>query len=414
MPKELRQRIVELSDPRAKQAALERRKTRAVEQLEPPPKAADSSKVLSSDSLASSLANEAAETRQSNRPSRFRTDPAHRHANGNGKDDDMVAATIVTAHPVASPMVASGGDSIRTRGLDLEGAHLAHEVPEYLRGRSRDGWLGPLAIGGLVAVLCLLVWVSVGSWDSVRDMLVARVGDQTSSSTSNANGATSNLAKPNENLPAAAGTDAIANNQRPAANSTEIERQENSAAALPDLALPNATAGETLPPSPVAASDAALSWLPIDDRARQCVVLVQTGRQLLRLKPAENIASGQPVFIPPENRPQLELPGGVSWNVAGVSHLSAANASGGLPEVDLQLGRALLLSNMAGASLVLSTPAGKATLQLKDTATKVAIEVSYPAAAFGPVIDRTAHPATLWVMVIEVLPIWKRLCRRSI
>lgn len=71
---------------------------------------------------------------------------------------------------VESPMLVSGGESIKPQGLNLETTALTHEVPDYLMGSSAGNWKIPLAIGALAALLVLLVWQSLGPWEKVTEL----------------------------------------------------------------------------------------------------------------------------------------------------------------------------------------------------------------------------------------------------
>ncbi len=86
-------------------------------------------------------------------------------------------APVATARPdlpvqVEAPMLASGGESIRPQGLNLETNVLTNEVPEYLIGTSSGQWKFPLAIGALSALLGILVWQSLGPMEKVMELFV--------------------------------------------------------------------------------------------------------------------------------------------------------------------------------------------------------------------------------------------------
>ena len=103
------------------------------------------------------------------------TDPAHQLATspvlgGESRPGDMPVQVEV-------PMLASGGESIRPQGLNLETSVLTNEVPEYLMGTTSGRWKFPLAIGGLLALLVILVWQSLGPLENVKEMF-AKVPNQ--------------------------------------------------------------------------------------------------------------------------------------------------------------------------------------------------------------------------------------------
>ncbi|MGN6544532.1 MAG: hypothetical protein ACTHK7_05755 [Aureliella sp.] len=385
-------------------------------------------------------------------PSRFRTEPqpagTHRAgekatagsagaaaagassnlpAAGDGK-----AARIVKAQPVEAPMVASGGESIRPTGLDLEGSHLAHEVPEYLRGSTHDRWRGPLAIGALVAVLALLVWQSLGSWDTVREMFAARpTASADGEASSNRSSAAESTAGETAGAAGAAGDARQRQETRPAATTsaqpTEATRAEarseqsvaspptaNSAtenAAAEKSATENTAAG-TGARSAAAASAAqssgphAAEWLPSDPEAMRAVILAYAGEAmpLHRMQPAERLPSGTQVIVPPANRPTLDLAGGPRWTVCGPTQMAISLPETGaqpVSRVDLRLGRALIIAGSQGQSVDINTPDSQVTLTLSDPASRVAVEVSYAPVQLGPVTDRKSNPPLLQLYAVD-------------
>ncbi|MFK7736551.1 MAG: hypothetical protein AB8B50_11000 [Pirellulaceae bacterium] len=70
-----------------------------------------------------------------------------------------------------TPMLRSGGDSIRPSGFNLEGGALAREVPEYLIGKRRGQWMIPIAIVGLTLLLGVVLWQALGPWDRLQTLL---------------------------------------------------------------------------------------------------------------------------------------------------------------------------------------------------------------------------------------------------
>ncbi len=159
---------------------------------------------------------------------------------------------------------------------------LGHEVPEYLRGRSRDGWLGPVAIGGLLCLLCLLVWQSIGSWSSVSEMFTLAP-----SPAEPAAGESSNVASPNPNA------DASSNSIAPASKEPKPPNQ-GAAPSLPSTSDPTSTTGQTASPQPPSSIEPnqgnpstpdtppqtvnpVAQWLPADANAMQAVLLVHAG-----------------------------------------------------------------------------------------------------------------------------------------
>lgn len=384
--------------------------------------------------------------------SRFRTDGAHApRTNGKGgevsstsetRDGRSAAETLadreprskrlVTAQPVEAPMVASGGDSIRPTGLDLEGAHLAHEVPEYLRGRSHDGWRGPLAIGALVAVLLLLVWQSVGSWQTVQQLFVSRpLPNAATSEAANSNpvvNSHSAVVSPKSDRSATATALApLDTSSKPVRDPVAIVPAAPGAIGAGALVEASADHASTTAPlsstlNPPVASDApiantvaaatdaliphAAQWLPTDALAMQSVLFVQTsnGTPLHRVQAAERLPSGSHLFIPLANRPTLDLAQGPRWTVCGPTHMAVFLPETGTqapPSIDLFLGRAVITSGAIGSSVSIRTPDSEVLLSLANASSQIAIELNYIAIAHGPVNDRTANPPIMTISMLQ-------------
>lgn len=352
------------------------------------------------------------------------------------------------AHRVEAPMVASGGESIRPTGLDLEGSQLAHEVPEYLRGRSRDGWRGPLAIGGLLAVLTLLVWQLVGSWEVVREMLASRAptaaenssSDSASSqnndpanivegalasnagksgvvtgsaATLNANaGGVANTGTTSNTTP---GTDRVLDDPSTDQSTAQVDAAPaaQQVPAVPSLA-PSADLDPVSPAVPRLTQPLGLyaaQWLPADAQAMQAVAFVQTsGAQgLHRLQAAEQLPSGSQIFVPPANRMKLDLNGGLLWGVCGASQMSISLPEAGSqpqPRIDLRLGKALVTAGSRTAAAIapklwIIAPGSQVEVTLGEPTSQVAVELAYTAASPGPMTDRKFNPPVLRLTAID-------------
>jgi hypothetical protein len=102
-----------------------------------------------------------------------RTDDAHPETLVVTSETHAQQENAAQRSQVQAPMVASGGGSIKPKGLDLERPQLAHEVPEYLVGQRSGGWRIPLAIGAMLALLSALAWQALGPLNHVRDLFVA-------------------------------------------------------------------------------------------------------------------------------------------------------------------------------------------------------------------------------------------------
>lgn len=339
---------------------------------------------------------------------------------------DGRAGRMVKAQPVEAPMVASGGESIRPTGLDLEGSHLAHEVPEYLRGSTGDRWRGPLAIGALVAVLALLVWQSLGSWESVREMLADRslVTATSSEPSSEPSSEASSTSAPATTAAAAAASSKAGSASANAAGARPATEPSSSDSAPSEPTTPSTPSSSTATSEAVAASTGvagnassttrpaqpavphAAEWLPSDPQAMGAVILAYAGEALPlhRMQPAERLPSGTQVIVPPANRPKLDLANGPSWNFCGPTQMSVALPETGeqaVPQVTMRLGRALLSAGSQGQAVEIQTPDSRALLTLNDAAARIALELRYVAMQHGPMTDRNVNPPVLFVYAIE-------------
>lgn len=322
------------------------------------------------------------------------------------------------SQPVEVPMVASGGTSIRPTGLDLEGSQMAHEVPEYLRGRSRDGWRGPLAIGALLAVLALLVWQSIGPWENFQRMFASRdvsngasvhVDDNQVDKHVNNNDASNSRASDSVE-----GIDRSSIDSSPSIDSPPLESASNRPKkedAAPDAAPANNKTIDGTRPAAVPTPNYAVQWLPADAASMQAVVFAQINRAqpMRRLEPAEGLPSGAQVIVPPANRPTLDIGMGPRWICCGPTQMSVALPDSGdalTPQIEFRLGRALLktdVNNDRQRSLLISAAASQLRITLMDASSSVAIETKYESIVkeHGPVTDRSFVAPVLGLHSIE-------------
>ncbi len=345
---------------------------------------------------------------------RFRTDDAHAHAanneSTNGKAAKSKERVLVAAQAVTAPMVASGGDSIRPSGLDLEGSHLAHEVPEYLRGRTRDGWLGPVAILGLVCILCLLVWQSHWFLEFGARNVHGSIQENATKDPEQQRAQHQRPKKTNQPTTAIARqSPRRMRNKTPAVVAPLIDEPATTNPKSESTAKPAVADNSSLDKpdkvQPVLPSVA--QWLPVDAGAMKAVALVKTGGlPLHRLQPSESILSGCQLFVPSANRPKLEIIGGPHWQVCGTTHamfLCQTQAPRPSRRIDLRLGRAVLTAIRAGDAISLLTPAGNVRITLGQAAS-AAIEMSYVPQAHGPINNRAAYVPTLSIVALEGEP----------
>ena len=313
-------------------------------------------------------------------PRRKRRDP------GNIVRADAAHATPRSAEvasvpvEVTSPMVASGGESIKPQGLNLETSALAHEVPEYLVGSSASNWKIPLAIGVLAGLLGVLVWQTLGPWKNVAE-LFAVAPDSTKNKSSSTDSIDYDLIVESEQTPPGVSpakneldvgtndvgtnsaskstpnsiTDAVAIEADVAApptvaatidvdsatppgldSSSDKQTPPKPSTASPSVAQPTVTseappgisadvskdAPSTSAPTPTkkAANGTAL-WLPHDDKASEAVILSRSGNVLLRVKAGEALQTPLELLVPPFTRTTIDLPGGALWTACGPSLL---------------------------------------------------------------------------------------------
>lgn len=430
VPAGLRERIVAFGDSAARAKALAEQPTGLMAETTSLP--------------ASVATTAAAPIPQLEGKARFRTDAPHKRPVDSVNTASAVAVVgqtagggthaprpLVAAHAVEAPMLASGGESIRPTGLDLEGSHLAHEVPEYLRGTSRDGWRGPLAIGALVTLLVVLIWQSIGSWEEVRQLFADRP-ERAAGDTNDSTNVERNEGGDREQ-PAARialdgkGTTPAVGSPTPASTLGTVDAQSTlpTSETTVDGAVSSATVVENVasPSAPPLANPAtepltglhAAQWLPADAQAMQAVIFVKTtaAQPLHRMQAAQRLPSGTQIFVPPASRPKLDLARGPVLAFCGPTQVTVRlpeTGASAAPEIDLRLGKALITSNPQGQSgdqssqsqsMVITTPDSQVALTLLDATTRVALDLNYAPAAHGPINDRAANPPVLSVTVID-------------
>jgi hypothetical protein len=362
---------------------------------------------------------------------------------------------------VASPMLASGGGSIKPRGLNLETTALAHEVPEYLVGASSGNWKTPLAIGALAALLGVLIWQALGPWEKVAE-LFAEVPNPKSPLNPASPSIDFDLISESEQVPPgipeadsvaaavpAAGSDpnGIEADDATPPGLPPIDVSESDAAPPPGLnpARPNnessslqpSTVGQAAdasvsseappglpssgttesPPSPPAAPAGSANklmgaalWLPQDDQAAETVIVAQHGTSLRRVQAGEPLSVPIHLIVPPAMRTTIDLPGGALWTVCGPSLLeldrSDVQASGGAgytlqPVVSTRLCRALVRGGPDGRAVILVTPLGKHKIEMTSPDSLVSIELAYRSATLGPATDPQATQPVLIIIAAE-------------
>lgn len=370
-----------------------------------------------------------------------------RRAPGNIVRADAAHATPRSAEvasvpvEVTSPMVASGGESIKPQGLNLETSALAHEVPEYLVGSSPSNWKIPLAIGVLAGLLGVLVWQTLGPWENVAE-LFAVAPDSTKNKSTSTDSIDYDLIVESEQTPPGAspatnaadvaapptvaatidvdsatppGLDSSNDKQappKPSATSPSVAQPTVTSEAPPGIsaeASKEAPSTSAAAPMKKAANGTAL-WLPHDDKASEAVILFRSGNALLRVKAGEALQTPLELLVPPFTRTTIDLPGGALWTACGPSLLKLDQedqagttdvAKTTNSSVATGLCRALVRGGPDGRHVVVATPVGRYQLELTDPDSLLSVEMSYRPATAGSTIDSAATKPVLVFIAAE-------------
>lgn len=345
----------------------------------------------------------------------LRADQAHDDAmQGQTTTDDEQTEGAEHVVNVQAPMVASGGETIKPQGLNLEGSALAHEVPEYLMGASKGAWRIPLAIGALLALLAVLVWQTLGPWDRIAAMFAAKPNNTEASNTKSHDSPAASTAK--DDSASEPGDAAIENLNEADASNTENRNPPDKLAApdddpvVPSVESPEVATGEAessaVPPSTGDASATALAsplggivWLPKDEIESASVLLTSNNGELGRLSPGDSAATDTQLVIPPNYRTTIDLPGGILWTTGGASRLHVVDPEQAVLASDLC--RGLIRSGPDGNLLRLQTPAGAATIQLAGPGSMASVEVTYRMQRHGSLLEPDSYRSMLLVVAVE-------------
>ncbi len=363
-----------------------------------------------------------------------------KHADGASTHPRKVAVDVRV------PMLVSAGTSIKPQGLDLESDTLPHEVPQYLTARNRGRWLAPIAVGGLLALLCLLVWQTLGPMENITALFTASPvapvpADPTSSKSgvgeSNPNNieqasplatnqppsdapsgteATGNSSNSNNELPsdtpAPPAASASPNTSAHGENSASLDSNSlnNTPAVSTENANPSATDANATDllnqlPSEVVTNDVlnrnsvqqtdspVARWVPQNRDEQLGVVLTQDGNGRRAVATEQDaFGLGTQLLVPGLSRTTLELPGGTRFAHLGpTSGRLVDSPAGKLPTLKLDYGRGLLLSaNLPAATAGLRVLDQDGTVRLVQNG-RVSIEVAHRITQFGSL----AEPTTL-------------------
>lgn len=322
---------------------------------------------------------------------------------------------------VQAPMVASGGESIKEQGLNLEGSTLAHEVPEYLVGRNSGSWRIPLAIGGLLALLGVMVWQTLGPVDGILEMLSSRPIEQPEaeitggSSSATDRGEAGELptasvdpTTPDETSRDVSSSEKVAGLDRESASeireSNEAppisEGQGTSPAANPAPADPATSShGKTLEPESSSKPPGLGAWVPKDDLEKQAVLLILNQEKLRSLRAGDQLSGPGKLVVPPNYRTTLDMPGGVLWTTCGPSLLEISHVDG--PRVQSSLCRALIRQGPDGNEIEIGTVVGDFQIQLLDGTSMASIEFEYRQKRHGSLLESGVFEPTFVVVAVE-------------
>lgn len=319
---------------------------------------------------------------------------------------------------VRVPMMASAGTSIKPTGLDLENSS-THAVPEYLLGTNRGTWRAPVAIGGLLAVLCVLVWQSIGPWDRIALLLTNTTPPvEDSQPTISQPGAGSDVPKPpvvDGAGPEAGGSDT--------GSATPPESDPAVAPELPPIVVaepePNAIdpdeAEKTPPaadipglPAPGQPADPQVSvslatWTP-SEPAESSATIFTTGPAGVEglVAPGGVLGMDERFLVPASGKTTITMPGGLQLVTMGPTMgsfidpdtLSAA-------AIDVVLGRALIANPGQAPRRVAVWHAGRMLLIELPPGSRVSLECEFRPVELGSIVEADSFQPACVVLALS-------------
>ncbi|GAB5405427.1 MAG: hypothetical protein Aurels2KO_36580 [Aureliella sp.] len=307
-----------------------------------------------------------------------RVDKAHTEPNVQPEKESRSEAVEVTV-----PMVASAGTSIAPQGLDLENSSLSQEVPEYLVGTRRGAWGIPLAIGGLLALLCILLWQSLGPWDRVASLF------------KNDNVATTPAAvdteiaseQPNNEAPPKADVVPSTPEESNTASDGETASAVDSTGGEPDMPTPAMPAADVDQPADIPsvagdlgspASSSLATWTPASEREATSTVLMRdTNGLVTQLLPNNVVGIGSTLVIPRGINTTVTLPGGLQATNMGDSVVSLQDPGAASVSMDVQMCRWVITNDSPDQTQRISIQySGKSTSIELAAAASVSLEIS--------------------------------------
>lgn len=377
----------------------------------------------------------------------IRADSAH-------PTNDYLAANVQVADnesrehvvQVPSPMVATGGDTIKQTGLNLEGSQLTREVPEYLVGKNNTSWLIPLSIGALIALLGVLTWKSLGPLERIQELFASSdssekaeagrslvppanasddetvkrdIGEQNAASPNGEEGVLEEEPAPimesNERPPGLPPANVDASDAASAPDDRDETTSGDNAENVPDAGVGSgenlAEASVSTPPSAANGKDAgtsntpatqSLTWTPQQDEESESVAFVQSAGGLRRLAAGESLGTADSLVFPPFYRTSFELSNGVQWTACGPTLLSIDESNPAA--LQLKLGRALLQVPTPGATnsaTTINTPVGSFALTLVSEESVASVEIEFRRKSHGSTVDARAFTPVMIVTAVN-------------
>ncbi len=368
----------------------------------------------------------------------LRVDSAH------AEPSTKESATEQSSEHLASSVRASKQpESIRKQGIDLTDRDLTARVPEYLKGRASGGWRQAIMTMALVALLVVLSWQTIGSFDTLRDLWKTQetiastdpsgtqkevkdnkangVGNGEQGVPSNANKGNPDGAPLDPSLIATNGgngsngnggaSSETARNISPQGNEEKKATAGNGNETASNVRNDHAN-GESKPQQPVAgnhspiASPIAARWIPDSLLASEGVVLWSESAEFQsprRSSVGEPIAYGARLVSNPTFPTELQLEPGIRWTILGPTDVRLDRRNElGTPSVVLGRARALIQGSEANKQVEIQLDdKRKVVIELTSAKSKAALEYSHFWRPGIPLEECSQSPSVLEIMAIE-------------
>ncbi len=316
---------------------------------------------------------------------RFRIDSAHRNSD----------STTDEVRPSPQRPIA-------TAGLELDDQLINH-VPEYLKSGKSGEWTNALSIIGLLAALCVVLWLSFGSLDDIRSLLHKNTDivqnpsvPVTESNTTDDAHVISTEAEPP--VPAIASGIPVdppkifevssAPPGAPLEPSGEVEatvqdqNEKNEAAMkMPSAEQPTSDpiASPLIEPSDVRN----IQWQPETKESKAGIVFAKRDSSnevpsIRRLANGDTLSPNEQLIVPPAFRTEFLIAPGIRWVVADETVLMPLSTEeSDSAAVELRLGRALVHATPDCKNILMHTPVHPIVIQMKDPSCIVAVELRH-------------------------------------